>query len=36
LLFRRRKVDAKELTPRAGEGGLPFQQPPAARTTARK
>ena len=30
LLFRLRKVDAKELVARAGEGGLPIQQRPAA------
>jgi hypothetical protein len=30
LLFRLRKVDAKELVARAGEGGLPIQQQPAA------
>jgi uncharacterized Zn finger protein len=30
LLFRLRKVDAKELVARVGEGGLPLQQQPAA------
>jgi uncharacterized Zn finger protein len=30
LLFRLRKVDAKELVARAGEGGIPIQQQPAA------
>jgi uncharacterized Zn finger protein len=30
LLFRLRKVDAKELVARVGEGGLPIQQRPAA------
>jgi uncharacterized Zn finger protein len=30
LLFRLRKVDAKELVARAGEGGLPIQQRPAS------
>ncbi|MDB6009126.1 MAG: zinc finger, SWIM-type [Gammaproteobacteria bacterium] len=30
LLFRLRKVDAKELVARAGEGGFPIQQQPAA------
>ena len=30
LLFRLRKVDAKELVARVGEGGLPIQQQPAA------
>jgi uncharacterized Zn finger protein len=30
LLFRLRKVDAKELVARAGEGGFPIQQRPAA------